>query len=94
MDLNRSNRPARTRMPGGVGGVGPRGLPLSRFWRTRKIAGTETERAECIRSPSQGNADSPLILESGARRIGRRQLCCGERVQQSALLYFFLPAPI
>jgi hypothetical protein len=30
-DLNRSNRPVRTRMPGGVGGAGHYWLPLSRF---------------------------------------------------------------
>ncbi|TDX88031.1 hypothetical protein EDE05_1021, partial [Neorhizobium sp. R1-B] len=30
-DLNCSNRPVRTRMPGGVGGAEPIGSPLSRF---------------------------------------------------------------
>jgi hypothetical protein len=29
-NLNFSNRPVRTRMPGGVGGVRPKGRPLSR----------------------------------------------------------------
>jgi hypothetical protein len=29
--LNLLNRPVRTRMPGGVGGEGPQGSPLSRF---------------------------------------------------------------
>ena len=32
-DLNHRNRPVRTRMPGGVGGVEPVGSPLSRFGR-------------------------------------------------------------
>lgn len=37
-DLNFSNRPVRTRMPGGVGGGGlPRGCPLSRFTRSHSI---------------------------------------------------------
>ena len=35
-DLNFSNRPVRTRMPGGVAGARPDGRPLCRFRRTQK----------------------------------------------------------
>ncbi|WP_132413226.1 MULTISPECIES: hypothetical protein, partial [unclassified Neorhizobium] len=34
-DLNCSNRPVRTRMPGGVGGAEPIGSPLSRLERQK-----------------------------------------------------------
>jgi hypothetical protein len=53
------------------------------------MAGPETEWADCMRPPSESNADLFLILESSARRIARFQFLCGERAQHSALLYFF-----
>ncbi|WP_218570158.1 hypothetical protein, partial [Pseudomonas sp. F01002] len=36
-DLNFSNRPVRTRMPGGVAGARPDGRPLCRFFNAKKV---------------------------------------------------------
>jgi hypothetical protein len=57
--------------------------------RARKMAGTKTERGDCMRPPSERNADLFLILESSARRTARFQFHCGERVKNPPSCIFF-----
>ena len=70
-DLNFSNRPVRTRMPGGVAGARPDGRPLCRF----SIAERNQMACPCIRPGFAGSPRGVIVFAGFQIGLGSRMTC-------------------